>query len=170
MATQLELTDPRGRVMDPGPIRRYILGGNSRFTLLALASGKRFTYKVKSAPKDRGKNWSTGNQDRTTFFVSVLIGSENDSDASYAYIGLLKQDPIGMQYDFAATMKSRFKAGAPSFDAFAYCWDALELGCSWPSRVEFWHEGQCCVCGRTLTVPESVAAGIGPECMAKAGS
>jgi hypothetical protein len=33
--------------------------------------------------------------------------------------------------------------------------------------VEFWHEGKCCRCGRKLTVPASIASGIGPECATK---
>jgi len=27
------------------------------------------------------------------------------------------------------------------------------------------HEGACGRCGRTLTVPESIASGFGPECI-----
>ena len=153
-----------GRLSYPGEIRKYILGGNAKFTLVSTRANRRFTFKVKSAAKNRDKNWSTGNQDRTTFFVSVLTDGSDD----FAYIGLMKQLVCGA-YRFETTKASRFREGAPSFDAFAYCWNSLEYGASWPTHVEFWHEGQCCICGRTLTVPESVAAGIGPECMAKAG-
>jgi hypothetical protein len=31
------------------------------------------------------------------------------------------------------------------------------------------HEGRCCVCGRRLTVPESIESGIGPECAGRIG-
>lgn len=157
------MTDMNGRLAFPGEIRKYVLGGNSKFTLVSTRADRRFTYKVKSAAKDREKNWSTGNQDRTTYFVSVLYGSDE-----WAYIGLMKQLVCGA-YRFEATTKSRFREGSPSYEAFAYCWNSVEYGCSWPTHVEFWHEGQCCICGRTLTVPDSVAAGIGPECMAKVG-
>ena len=34
---------------------------------------------------------------------------------------------------------------------------------SMPANVEINHEGRCGRCGRALTVPESVASGIGPE-------
>ena len=30
--------------------------------------------------------------------------------------------------------------------------------------LEVWHEGRCGRCNRALTVPESIASGIGPEC------
>lgn len=33
-----------------------------------------------------------------------------------------------------------------------------------PSQIEVWHEGRCGACGRRLTVPESIANGLGPVC------
>jgi len=30
--------------------------------------------------------------------------------------------------------------------------------------LEIWHEGRCGRCNRKLTVPASIALGIGPEC------
>lgn len=156
----------QGKLAFAGEIRRYIMGGNSTFTLVSKQSGVRFTYKVKSATKDRDKYWSTGNQDKSTYFVSLLMGSDNAND--YQYIGLLKQQADG-SYKFSASAKSRAKPGSPSFDAFDYIWNAIEFGAHFPSRVEFWHEGSCCICGRKLTVPESVANGIGPECKGKVG-
>jgi hypothetical protein len=38
-----------------------------------------------------------------------------------------------------------------------------------PSGWEFRHEGRCGRCGRTLTVPESIDSGFGPECINLAG-
>ena len=35
------------------------------------------------------------------------------------------------------------------------------------AKAEFWHEGRCGRCGRTLTVPESIASGVGPECQGR---
>lgn len=166
MTQQLELEEKRGQLTEPALIRRYILGGNATFTLRSLATGLRFTYKVKSATKDRGLNWSTGNQDRTLFFVSVLTGRDNDSD--FSYIGILKQSVDG-EFRFSHTAKSSALPGSPSFDGFAKCWKLLEFGCRWHPQIEFWHEGKCCVCGRKLTVPESVETGMGPECASKEG-
>lgn len=163
-AEQLRLDLPPGQMNDPAPIRRYILGGNATFTLRSLTTGRRFTYKVKSARLDEDRNWSTNNQNRDRFFVSLLTGPDNSSD--FEYIGLLDRHADG-HYVFRHTAKSRAKPGSQSFDAFSYCWNAIESGCRWPRRVEFFHEGSCCVCGRKLTTPESVASGIGPECANK---
>lgn len=156
----------QGQLNFPNEIRRYIMGGNSTFTLVSKKTGVRFTYKVKSAPKDKNKNWSTGNQDKDLFFVSLLTGPSNSDD--FVYLGLLRKQNDG-SYQFGTTAKSRARQGAPSHDAFAFIWNAIEQGATFPSGVEFWHEGSCCMCGRKLTVPESIASGIGPECAAKGG-
>lgn len=156
----------QGQLAFAGEIRRYILGGNSTFTLVSKRTGQRFTYKVKSSKADSNANWSTGNQNRDTYFVSVLSGPDNDND--YMYIGLLAKSVDGA-YKFIETKGSKARKGSPSFDGFAYVWNLVEFGAHFPSGVEFWHEGACCICGRKLTVPESVADGIGPECKGKVG-
>jgi hypothetical protein len=51
-------------------------------------------------------------------------------------------------------------------------WCDLAVRGSTPERHGYWYEegytllveGRCCVCNRKLTHPESIAAGIGPEC------
>lgn len=159
-ARERRLQPTPGRLAFAGEIRRFILGGNSTFTV--VHGDTRFTYKVKSAAKDRSKNWSTGNQDRSVFFVSVLTGPSNESD--FQYMGLLRLDPICGEYNFSTTAKSKVSRDAPSFITFMRAWNNVEFRCQWPATLEFWHEGQCCVCGRKLTVPESIAMGIGPEC------
>lgn len=165
MSTLEETRPMQGRLAFPGEIRSYVMGGNSTFTLVSKATGVRLTYKVKSAPEDRAKNWSTGNQDRRTFFVSVLTGPDNDGD--YLYIGILKLHGDN-HYDFVHTAKSPSR-DSKSFATFKWFWNLLEHGCRISDGVEFWHEGRCCVCGRKLTVPESVADGIGPECKGNIG-
>lgn len=155
----------QGQLLFPSTIRQYVMGGNATFTLKSRKTGDRFTYKVKSSKKDRDAFWSTGNQDKTTYFVSVLSGPDNTND--YRYLGLLKLHGDG-HYDFCHTAKSPDRA-AKSFVTFKWFWNLLEQGCHISDGIEFWHEGSCCMCGRTLTVPESVARGIGPECASKGG-
>lgn len=154
----------QGRLKFAGEIRRYILGGNSKFTI--VNGERRFTYTVKSAKRDRDANWTTGNQDRTRYFVGLLTGSDNDS--SFQYIGMMYQCADG-SYNFTATKGSRIGSDTRSFTTFLLLWNMIEYGCRVPKGFEFWHVGSCCVCGRTLTVPESIAGGIGPECEGRAG-
>lgn len=156
----------QGQLAYPGEIRRYILGGNSTFTLVSKKSGQRFTYKVQSGTKQGADHWTTNNQDKSVYFVRLLTGPDNSND--FKYMGLLRQSVDG-GYRFSSSAKSCVSKGAPSFDAFDYVWNLIEFGAHFPKGVEFWHEGSCCICGRKLTVPESVADGIGPECKGKVG-
>jgi Family of unknown function (DUF6011) len=65
--------------------------------------------------------------------------------------------------------KSRVGREAPSAKAFDWAWRALTKG-TMPANLEVWHEGRCGRCGRKLTVPESIARGIGPECAGRMAS
>ena len=52
----------------------------------------------------------------------------------------------------------------------AFIWFLNRIEADKPTDgFEFWHEGKCGRCGRKLTVPESIEAGIGPECAGKGG-
>lgn len=153
--TQIEMTADdgtddyvgRGRIADLNGMRTYALAGNSTFTL--QGARERFTYRVKKVPEGDG-----------VFFVSVLSGPDNES--AYQYAGLIRGETFGR------TAKSRITSEAPSLRAFSWWWSNLAAGRGdRVSRVQFWHEGRCGRCGRTLTVPSSVARGIGPECASK---
>jgi hypothetical protein len=124
------------------------LGGHALFTLKSLKSGSRYTYKV-TAPRDENKD------DPNVLFVSVLTGSDNTHN--YKYIGYIKKE------EFIYGVKSKIGFSAPSVIAFMYCFDLFKKGQE-NKLLEIWHEGKCCRCGRTLTVPESIESGIGPEC------
>ena len=147
-------------------IRGYLLGGNATFTLVSKSTDKRFTYRVKSAAKDRSLNWSTNNQNRDFYFVSVLTGGDNES--SYEYLGeLIRIEPSGHAFKFRYGRKSKIREDAPSAKGFCWFFAQIEGFKDFDTKVEFWHEGKCCRCGRKLTVPESIASGIGPECAGK---
>lgn len=157
------MTDEIGHLTYPGEIRRFIMGGAATFTI--VHGDTRYTYKVRTPALDRDKNWSTGNQDKTQRFVSVLYGPDNESD--YKYIGMMRENIDGGFY-FTRTAKSPPDED-PRLMLFSKYWATLEYGCRVMADTDFWHEGQCCVCGRKLTVPESIASGIGPECAANGG-
>ena len=133
-------------------IRKFVLGGNAKFTLVSERTGARYTFKVRAA------------DDSSVHFVSTLYGPDNEND--YAYMGI-----IGSRGDFVITKKSRFTYDSPQALAFGWLWNHLPVGSfdgeELSRGVEFWHEGCCCRCGRALTVPSSIAAGIGPECATK---
>jgi hypothetical protein len=167
MATAHPLNHAYGKLVDPTSIRTYLFAGNSTFTLVSKATGRRFTYKVKSVAQDRNFQWSTNNQNRNFFFVSVLTGPDNTRD-SYTYLGeLIRQEPSGHCFAWRHGRKSAVSPDALSAKGFAWFVAKIESSSDIKDVLEFWHEGKCGRCGRTLTVPESIESGVGPECAGK---
>lgn len=148
-----------GRLETVDAIRRYIFAGNATFTLRSRATGTRYTYKVSKADEKPGY--------APMWFVSVLTGPENETD--FQYMGIFKAGPQMVHDTIEATFKftdgSKVRAGAPSADVFVwFARNVLALNRPPGAALEVWHEGRCGRCGRKLTVPESIAAGLGPEC------
>jgi hypothetical protein len=131
--------------------KRYMLAGHAIVTLNSKITNAHFTYKIVRAKL-------RASEEVAPHFVSVLAAAENGADESYRYLGT-----IFGESQFRLTRKSGVSLTAPSYVAFAWTWNNLMAGhlCS---ALEIWHEGVCGRCGRLLTVPESIAAGIGPVC------
>jgi hypothetical protein len=140
---------------DPAAIARFVLGGNATFTLKNTVTGNRFTYKVTQIRKD--------GRAASPHFVKLMTGPDNES--SFEYVGLIKNEA---NY-FHGGAKAKVPADARAHKTFEWFWNTLQGRnargplSNFPG-FEFWHEGRCCRCGRKLTVPESIANGIGPEC------
>lgn len=130
-------------------VQRFVLGGNARFTLRSAKTGTRFTYKVRA------------HKEKQVWFVSVLTGPENEND--YTYAGIIVPDGPAGEHIYKSTPRSRISDEAPSIKALRWSWAKIASGVM-PEQLEFWHEGRCGCCARLLTVPESIASGIGPEC------
>jgi hypothetical protein len=146
----------RGRLSDARAARDFVLGGRAVFTLQSRRTGNRFTFSVRR-PEDKpqGGLW----------FVGLLSGPDNTSD--FQYVGLVREGTLGQRFEHGR--KSRVSPDAPS--VVAIDWFLRQLAKNQlPDAVEVWHEGRCCRCARPLTVPSSVASGIGPECAKKAGA
>lgn len=124
----------------------FILAGNATFTVANEATGNRFTFKVRK-PED-GK----------PHFVSVLTGPDNEH--SYSFLGTVFD---GRTYRHGR--RSRIAEDAPSARAFQWLFRRLMAGSPLPPTVHICHCGKCGRCGKTLTVPESVESGFGPECI-----
>lgn len=126
----------------------FMLAGNARVTFKSKATGNRFTYRVRAS------------EDGNVHFVALLNGSDNNTD--YAYLGYIRRGVF-----FHGGAKAKVAATASSAKAFKWVWEQLQLGHQPGNVLEIWHEGRCGRCGRTLTVPSSIASGIGPECASK---
>ena len=125
--------------------KTFAFAGQALLTLESRRTGAHHTYKI-SECKDV----------KALFFVSHLINGSAD-EGSFAYLGIVKEGR------FFLTKKSTASEEAPSVQAFFFFMKSKELH---PQLIVH-HEGKCGRCGRTLTVPESVERGIGPECSSK---
>jgi len=132
---------------DPETVLAFVLAGSSRFTLVSKTTGDRLTYWVRKPSRFTVKQ---------PHFVKILCGSDNT--ASYAFVGT-----IFNRETYRPGHKNAFKWEAPAQKAFVWFWAQLKLG-RLSDKMEFWHSGRCGRCGRVLTVPSSIKAGIGPEC------
>jgi Family of unknown function (DUF6011) len=128
--------------------RAFALAGNAILTISSLRTGAHYTYRVKQA-----KDSETSQPKPGTYFVSLLNGPDNEND--YAYLGMVQNGR------FTLTKASKGGARSPSVVAFEFFMRTPTLH----PQMEIRHEGRCGRCGRTLTVPSSVDAGIGPECL-----
>lgn len=130
---------------------KFALAGNARLTLVSVKTGTRFTFRIKA------KDVKGGEAAKPPWFVALLNGRENDSD--YTFLGTIFDDRTTYRHG----RKSTVSPEAPSAKGFAWAWSFLAKG-ELPPGCEVWHEGRCGRCGRALTVPESIAMGLGPEC------
>jgi len=84
----------------------------------------------------------------------------------FQYAGLLVISPTDIQY--RQGKKGHVSPDAQSIRALVYVIQRLRRK-TLPEQVELFHFGHCAACGRTLTNPESIELGIGPECAKKGG-
>ena len=123
----------------------FTTAGNAYLTLRSTRTGTRYTYNVRR---------TRPHKDPPTFTVSVLSGPD-----TYRKVGFI---------DAGGLFRGQgFYAASPPVQAFLWYWDKLHCLQQLPVDLEVWHDGACGVCGRQLTVPESVERGIGPECALK---
>jgi len=139
---------------------RALTGGNATVTIKSKKTGERRTFKI-GAKK--------GEDD--FFFVRLLTGPNNDAWGDYSYLGIIVRDAQTGLLDLRLSAKSCVKDRSNA-SYLALAWTLRQLQTNpqnVTSQVEVWHEGRCCACNRPLTVPESIASGFGPICLAKHG-
>jgi hypothetical protein len=128
-------------------VMRFLLAGNATITLQNRVSGDHRTFRIKRS--EDGKKW----------FVSFMSG--NDNETGFSYMGLL-ENRLG-ETRYRLTDKSRYRDDSTVQKTWQWFFAHITRG-NIPANLAVFHAGRCCVCGRKLTVPASVASGIGPEC------
>jgi hypothetical protein len=157
---QTQEPEPQPRLLTDGErTRGFVLAGKSVITLVSQRTGTRYTYRIKA------KEVRQGERPTPPWFVQLLRGPSNTRD--YTFLGtifedLLAHDPQG-RGGYRHSQKSPLSPEVASAKGFAWAWTFLSKG-QLPPGCEVWHEGYCARCGRLLSVPESIAMGLGPEC------
>jgi hypothetical protein len=131
----------------------FILGGKAIFTIESRKTGKHFTFSVNFKK-------ATDRFPRDKYLVALLNGPDNTSN--FTYVGELNTSTGEVRL----TAGSRVARDASSYVALTWVLRRVWANQDLPD-CEIWHEGRCCVCGRRLTVPESIENGIGPVCLGK---
>jgi hypothetical protein len=135
----------------------FALAGKAVFTLTG-PDGKHYTYRINKAdPNPRFPG--------TTWWVNLGTGYEDSVPMGRLSMGP-NQQVSPETVDF--TPSKGVNTNSPSCHLFLD-WFAAEIMGQSNDSIEFRHEGRCCVCSRPLTNPESIDAGIGPECASKGG-
>lgn len=150
-------------------ISPFVLSGRATVTVVSKSTGKRFTYRVerrrvvrKEGESDAEFQAREAESMNGVRFVKVLTG--NDNENHYTYVGHLNN-----KRQFRLDKSSKMSEDAPSVQAWKWFWAAVQAESSKLSeQAEVWHDGRCGRCHRKLTVPESIATGLGPVCAEKA--
>lgn len=125
--------------------KNFFIGGNATFTVQNPA-GEYYTFKVRQPKADM------------PFFAGMLTGPDNES--SYSYLGIVNPQTAEVKLTAKSKMNDESKPVKVIRWALRQVWAGKEL----PAGYQVRHEGKCGCCGRTLTTPESLDRGIGPEC------
>jgi hypothetical protein len=133
--------------------RAFILGGNAKFTVKSGKTGEHRTFRVSVNRRDRSKPI-----EMRVYYASVLTGPDNES--SYTYMGIINK----LSGDVVLTYASKFNRDHLSMKILMWVTDHIWNNKPIPPGTEIKHSGTCGCCGRTLTTPESIDRGIGPEC------
>jgi len=138
--------------------RDFLTAGKAVFTVeippafaAEFKTPPHYTYKIRKKKGDA--KWAD------KFFVGLLTGPDNEAD--YTYLGVFE--------DGAVRLTDASKLSEDSWPIRILRRIVAKIWTNEESKIteagwDVHHEGTCCRCGRTLTVPESVKTGIGPEC------
>lgn len=135
--------------------REFVTAGRAIFTV--QNSVRHFTFKAARPAKDR-KN------ENAPIFLSVMTGTDNESH--YTYIGILDKRNGTVRFTKGSKLAQDDQRVKVLQFVLNIVWGRWNL----PAGYEIRHSGKCGRCGRTLTNPDSLDSGIGPECIKAVGT
>lgn len=127
-----------------------LTAGKAEFSIQNEISKKHYTYLLTQArhPQSEGA---------TVFFVKVCYDY-----LKFHYAGVLVIDDKKVTY--AKGAKGKLAETAESIKGLLWLFNKLVTQQKVTENVGVYHFGKCARCGRTLTDPQSIVAGLGPEC------
>lgn len=144
--------------------KNFFMGGNATFTV-DNGKGTHYTFKIRQPKKQNPRFVGPA-----PHFASLLTGPDNEN--SYTYLGMVRESkptPDTTGFLVTLTKASRYAEDSVPVKVLRWVLNLVATGGNLPEGYAVHHEGKCGCCGRTLTVPESIKRGIGPECWAKMG-
>ena len=130
------------KINDIDDINTFIHAGNSRFTVNNTETNNRYTFNIKQS------------DDKNVWFIRLLT-----SPNRYTYIGI-----INRSMEALVTKTSKFSQDSTPIQVMNWLLKHCRSQIPLPPQVNFYHEGKCGKCGRSLTTPESIESGYGPVC------
>lgn len=126
-------------------IKRFILAGNSYFTVINKETKNKLTFRV-VRPKEK-----------SPWFVSAT-----NKNGKYGFLGTLFPRKGDFEYHWGWRRGKFTKDSVPN-KSFEWLWKKIYLD-SLPENIIFYHEGKCGRCSKKLTDPKSIIRGFGPHC------
>ena len=141
---------------------KFILAGNSEFTIENLNYGHNFQYQVQRAKPRNEEEAKQEEQDEknhirhkdTTYFVKI----KEDYDWVYAGLLVIK----GSTANFYTGKKGNYSASSDAVKGLL--WALKFYGKPLKRPMIMYHHGRCARCGKPLTDAKSVSRGFGPYC------
>ena len=164
MTAQVPLFGTDALAVDGEQLRALICSRLTMVTLESRRTGQRRTFKVEAIQPH-----ASAGAEAARHVVSWLHGPNNTGD--YNRLGIVFD---GQQWRHGSTF-SRPWDDAIGVDtvthrAWQFFWERLVRRGDVASTMAVYVARRCTVCGRWLTVPESVVSGLGPVCATKTGS
>ena len=132
-------------IIEHNKIRRFILAGNSYFTVVNEKTNNKLTFHV-IKPKEK-----------SPWFVWAT-----NKKGKYCFLGTIFQHGTRLEYHYGRR-NGRFTEDSMTNKAFKYLWKRM-FSNSFPAEVVFYHDSRCGRCGQRLTDPKSIKRGFGPYC------
>ncbi len=124
---------------------KFFSGGRAKFTV-SNPKGDRYTFRIGHSKETQ------------PLFVSLMTGPDNEN--SFTYLGIFYPETNEVKL----TAKSKYTEDTLPVKVVRWAVKAVAAS-KVPVGYAIQHSGTCCRCGRTLTTPESIQNGIGPECI-----